>query len=293
MWEIARAGRDYAWGVRAGGFGLDYQQPFDYRAGGVSLEPSLSLPLGSAVLALRGDVRHGAWTLAARDTVPGDTATAGNLALDGAALTVGRLFGPVWMELGGESYRGALDGWFTGGLASLRWAVGRLDLGLDSRAWSTPAGNELGITGSAAMAVGSGVEIRADVGRDTRDPLYGTPGSFGGSVAVSWRLAHVTSARRPNAIVELGPARGDGRVARFRLHAPRAHTVSLAGDFTDWRARPMAQDGDDWVLELALTPGVHHFAFLVNGRDWVVPKDAPGVSADEWGRKNATLVVDM
>ena len=292
-WELGRAGRHYAWRLRASGFGLDYQQPFDYRALGVTFEPEVLMPLGASVLALHGDIRHGSWRLGAPDTATGDSAGTGRLALDGAALSLGRLLGPVWLELGAESYRGALDGWFTGGFAAARWVAGPLDLGLNGRAWSTPAGSEVGVTGGAGLALGAGLAIRAEVGRDTRDPLYGTPGSFGGSVAVSLRLAHASPTGKPNTVAELGPTRGDGRVARFRLHAPQAHAVGLAGDFTGWRPRPMARDGDDWVLELTLGAGLHHFAFVVNGRDWTVPRDAPGVTADEWGRKNATLVVDM
>ncbi len=292
-WELGRAGRHAAWGLRASGFGLDYQQPFDYRALGVALEPSVSVPLGATVLALRGDIRHGSWKLAAPDTASGDSAGTGRLALEGAALSMGRLLGPVWVEVGAEGYRGALDGWFTGGFASARWVAGPVDLGLSGRAWSTPAGSEVGVTGGAGLALGAGFALRAEVGRDTRDPLYGTPGSFGGSVAVSLRLAHATPAGRPNLVAELGPARGDGRIARFRLHAPRAHAVGLAGDFTDWRPRPLVRDGEDWVLELTLGPGLHHFAFVVDGRDWTVPRDAPGVAADEWGRQNATLVIEM
>lgn len=291
-WELSRGTRHFAWGVRAGGFGLDYSQPFDYRALGGSFEPSLSLPLASAILALRGDLRHGSWTLGA-GPLPADSAARGSLALDGAALTLGRLIGPVWIEAGGESYRGALDGWFTGGLAIVRWTAGRFDAGLNARAWSTPAGREAGIVGTALFTAADGIEFRAEIGRNTRDPLYGTPGSFGGSLAVSLRLAHAERGRQANAVAELGPGRADGRIARFRLHAPRAHAVALAGDFTDWRPRPMARDGDDWVLELTIGAGVHHFAFFVNGRDWMVPREAPGVTTDEWGRRNATLVVGL
>ena len=54
----------------------------------------------------------------------------------------------------------------------------------------------------------------------------------------------------------------------------------------------MARDGDDWVLELTIPAGVHHFSFLLDGRIWFVPAEAPGIAADEWGRKNATLVVE-
>ncbi|MDP2482090.1 MAG: hypothetical protein Q8W45_02315, partial [Candidatus Palauibacterales bacterium] len=53
----------------------------------------------------------------------------------------------------------------------------------------------------------------------------------------------------------------------------------------------MRRDGDVWVLELPVSPGVHHFGFKVDGA-WYLPADAPGVAEDEWGEVQATIIVD-
>ncbi len=289
-WELGGVAHHLAWATRVSAFGLDYTQPFDYRAFGASVQPRLSRALGASILTLRGDLRRGSWTLAVPPLTP-DTPSAGNLSLTGGSLTLGRLVGPAWLEAGAETYDGAFAGWFTGGVASASLSSGAFDLGLTARAWSTPIGSEVSAVGSVAYTPTDAATVRLQLGRYPTDPLYGTPGSFGASLGVSVRVGSVRMAAR-NRVVEVLSADDAGRKARFRLEDARARTVALAGDFTDWRPLPMTRTGDAWLLEVTVPAGVHHFAFLVNGREWVVPADAPGVSADEWGRKNATLVVD-
>lgn len=290
-WELGGVAHRLAWATRVSAFGLDYARPFEYRALGATLQPRVSGALGTSVLTVRGDVRRGSWSLAAP---PGstDTAASGALSLTGGSVTLGRLVGPAWVEAGAETYFGAFDGWFTGAVASASLSRGAFDLGFTARAWSTPVGSEVGAYGSVAYSPTDAATVRLELGRYDSDPLYGTPGSFGASVGISVRVGALRLPVRRNRIVELLAADDDGRRARFRLQDARARTVAVAGDFTDWRPRPMTRAGDDWLLEMTVPTGVHHFAFLVNGRQWVVPADAPGVSADEWGRKNATLVVD-
>ena len=125
-----------------------------------------------------------------------------------------------------------------------------------------------------------------------RDGMAGGQAIDLASVGVALRLfsSRPTPVRQP--LAELGESGSGGRVTRFRLHAPAARSVALAGDFTDWQPRSMARKGADWTIELTVPPGVHHFAFLVNGKTWTVPREAQGVSTDEWGRRNATIVVD-
>ncbi len=293
-WSLNGANRILAWGLRAAAFGLDYAQPFRYRAGGGTLEPRLSFTRHSTTLTLRGEFQAGAWDRDGLDSlaVLADSARTGSLGVAGGAGSLARQFGPLWLEAGGEAYQGALEGWFAGPFASARLAAGILQLTLSGRTWSTPLGRDNGFDATADIALGNRATLRADIGRTLLDPLYGTPGSLGASLGVIWQLnsSRPASVRRP--LTELGNATGGGRITRFRLHAPSARSVALAGDFTAWRPRSMARQNGDWVLELTVPPGVHHFAFVVNGKDWTVPRDAPGVSTDEWGRKNATLVVD-
>lgn len=56
----------------------------------------------------------------------------------------------------------------------------------------------------------------------------------------------------------------------FKLHAPGAESVFLAGSFNDWAAtaRPLKQDGKGiWKTRVALEPGTHEYRFVVDG-EW-------------------------
>ena len=54
----------------------------------------------------------------------------------------------------------------------------------------------------------------------------------------------------------------------FFFAAPAATTVLLAGDFTHWQRAPISmQKGADgiWHTRIELSPGTHHYRFLVDG----------------------------
>jgi 1,4-alpha-glucan branching enzyme len=62
---------------------------------------------------------------------------------------------------------------------------------------------------------------------------------------------------------------GNGKNQTFSFTAPMAMRVQLAGDFTHWQQRPIAmhkgQDGI-WRTTVELSPGKHHYRFLVDGQ---------------------------
>lgn len=63
----------------------------------------------------------------------------------------------------------------------------------------------------------------------------------------------------------------------FRIHAPEAKKVLLAGDFTDWqqRAIPMKKGQDGvWTTTIGLPTGKHHYLFIVDG-EWRDDPDCP------------------
>lgn len=290
-------------GARIGAFGLGYREPFDYAAYGLSLRPELVRSRGALSVSARGELTRGRWrTVVEREsglpTPPpfalSDSIATGPLALTGGALAVARGLGPGWLQLGAEAYRsrsdGPYDGWYHGASAALAAAVGRAQATLQLRWWRSPAGAELGYSAAVALALAPGLELRLSGGRAVRDPLYGTAGTVATSVGLSWRPGSGAAARAR--IVEIGErTTGGGRRVRFRLRAPSAREVALSGDFTGWAPRPLRREGDHWVLELVLAPGLYHFGFLVDGR-WTVPPDAPGIVDDGWGQKNASIVIE-
>jgi 1,4-alpha-glucan branching enzyme len=88
----------------------------------------------------------------------------------------------------------------------------------------------------------------------------------------------------------LGTTAAGARV-RFEVRRPTAGSVEILGDFTRWEPVAMARSDGLWIVELTVPAGTHHFGFLVDGI-WFLPDDAPDAVADDWGRRNATLVVD-
>lgn len=63
-------------------------------------------------------------------------------------------------------------------------------------------------------------------------------------------------------------AKGKGQI--FSFPAPTAMSVQLVGDFTHWEQQPISMKrGSDgiWHATVELSPGPHHYRFLVDG-EW-------------------------
>jgi 1,4-alpha-glucan branching enzyme len=61
-----------------------------------------------------------------------------------------------------------------------------------------------------------------------------------------------------------------GQKQAFTFSAPGAGSVQLVGDFTHWQERPInLHKGTDgtWRATVELSPGTHHYRFLVDG-EW-------------------------
>ena len=80
---------------------------------------------------------------------------------------------------------------------------------------------------------------------------------------------------------------------RFVLVDSTARTVSIVGDFNEWRPdrTPLvAPKPGVWSVSLPLSPGRHEYAFIVDGKRWVVdPASIP--SSDEFGTESSVLLV--
>ena len=79
------------------------------------------------------------------------------------------------------------------------------------------------------------------------------------------------------------------RLVRFMFEAPAATSVALAGDFNQWSARatPLSAEGSAgvWSVVVALAPGEHRYAFVVNDTGWVAD---PRAAARTPARADAT-----
>ena len=133
-----------------------------------------------------------------------------------------------------------------------------------------------------------------------------------GWVAIASRITHrpgwaAALAASVVAVVTLGLVRSrpespvrEGSVpmepVQFVLVAPEAHSVTVVGDFNDWGLNNGAlvatnRDGV-WSVTAPVPAGVHRYAFLVNGKQWVADPSAPRATDDDFGMPSSALVVE-
>jgi hypothetical protein len=110
------------------------------------------------------------------------------------------------------------------------------------------------------------------------------------AIALSIRSASTVASREPT---EVAIATAPSEVlVQFRLEAPDAQSVALAGDFSDWQpAYSMTRSGAGvWTVVVPLTPGVHDYSFIVDGGKWIPDPAAPAM-ADGFGGMNSRIAV--
>lgn len=133
-----------------------------------------------------------------------------------------------------------------------------------------------------------------------------------GWVAIASRITHrpgwaAALAASVVAVVTLGLMRGrpaDGgrrgpvplEPVQFVLVAPDAHSVAVVGDFNDWGLNDSALVATNhegvWSVTAPVPAGVHRYAFLVNGKQWVADPSAPRATDDDFGMPSSALVVE-
>lgn len=77
---------------------------------------------------------------------------------------------------------------------------------------------------------------------------------------------------------------------QFRLEAPGASAVAVAGSFTEWQPEHDLREVAPgvWSALVPLEPGVHDYTFVIDGRRMVVDPYAPRVD-DDFGGSNSRL----
>jgi hypothetical protein len=79
---------------------------------------------------------------------------------------------------------------------------------------------------------------------------------------------------------------------QFRLDAPDAMDVRLAGSFTNWQPRYELHEASPgiWTITLPLSAGVHDYVFVVDGQRWVADPYAQKVD-DGFGGVNSRIAL--
>ncbi len=291
VWE--GLGTGWEAGLEVKGFGFEVEDPFSYRAFGVEGGPAIRRSGGHSVTTLRGVVGGGS---SSTELVPrwgtGGTTLEETLWRYGGTLE--------WLGGGPGGMAGMAVGIHETPAGRYESLGGRLlfqrgDVVVEARLdrWNTPTGPET--TGGITLVIPvDGWSVRGFLGKSEPDPLTLTqPGNGSGGITVGKRIWANDPVPRLNPPLHsvLSTDKGVSRI-RIRVDAPgEPGRVEVLGDFTFWDGLPMERDGDGWILELSVLPGTYHYGFLVDG-EWFLPGRAPGVVADEWGRENATLVIE-
>lgn len=91
---------------------------------------------------------------------------------------------------------------------------------------------------------------------------------------------------------EASPEAVDEDIAvAFRLRAPDARLVTVAGDFNDWKPETLEMHRTDdglWTARTALPPGRYAYMYVVDGQ-WITPPDARRTQDDGFGARNGVL----
>lgn len=126
--------------------------------------------------------------------------------------------------------------------------------------------------------------------RVTLRPAYGL--AFAALAAVALVLARPREQHR--AVAAAPAARRTAAqpevYVQFRVEVPNARTVALAGSFTGWKPeyRLHQTRPGEWTLLVPLPPGVHDYAFVIDGRRWIPDPNAPQVD-DNFGGTNSRI----
>ncbi len=88
------------------------------------------------------------------------------------------------------------------------------------------------------------------------------------------------------------PASAAQLFVQFRFEAPGASDVRIAGSFTGWEPRHQLHEAAPgiWTITLPLPHGVHDYAFIVNGTQWVADPYAQQVN-DGFGGTNSRIAL--
>lgn len=128
-------------------------------------------------------------------------------------------------------------------------------------------------------------------------PLVVRPAYVAGAILVALGAAlfagRASVLERTAGTMEPAGAMGEPSVfVHFRIDAPDASEVLLAGDFTNWQPKYELHEtaAGVWSAIVPVDPGVHHYAFFIDGEHWVPDPHAAQVE-DGFGGVNSRLAV--
>ena len=88
-------------------------------------------------------------------------------------------------------------------------------------------------------------------------------------------------------------ARVAAKPTEFKLYAPQAKKVSLAGSFNSWDTKVLKAKKDSrgsWEVKVSLKPGKHEYKFFVDG-SWLNDPRCTSCVVNSFGTQNCIVEV--
>jgi len=118
--------------------------------------------------------------------------------------------------------------------------------------------------------------------------------AWAGALAASLLAVATVGIMRSRSRLDLAPS--GAAPVQFVLVAPSAVSVAVVGDFNNWGlddSELVASNRDGvWSVTAPVPAGVHRYAFVVNGKQWVTDPGAPRSAGDDFGMPSSALVVE-
>ena len=136
---------------------------------------------------------------------------------------------------------------------------------------------------ASTLATAAGIALLMLVGSQERSGPSSAPGHR--AVVIGDSVTSMASAIRDTL-----------RIVQFMLTAPAASRVALAGDFNGWdpRAIQLERDRRDgrWAVTLALAPGRHSYAYVVDDTQWVRDPAATAAEPNDLTPPRSVVIVN-
>lgn len=85
----------------------------------------------------------------------------------------------------------------------------------------------------------------------------------------------------------------ESRNVEFKVSAPNAHWVGIAGDFNSWKPDTLTAKKDKnglWKASVTVPTGTYEYKFVVDG-SWIVDPKCSRRAINSFGTENSVLVV--
>jgi hypothetical protein len=149
------------------------------------------------------------------------------------------------------------------------------------------------IVGGASFAAGAALVAAVWL----RAPRGGTEVAARGRSAGAAPAPTVADSAAENARLTSDAQTAGYKSVQVVFRAPAATHVSVVGDFNAWDTHSDAMSRDPvtglWSHTLALRPGRHVYAFVVDGGKWTLDPRAPRTRDSDFGTEQSVMIVGL